>query len=87
MDVVLADSGGGAIGAFGALFLLLYFVAFLALIRWCIIDADKRGISAILVILLVIFLFPIGWLAWLLCRPEEKRPISKKFDINKYRRQ
>jgi len=57
----------------------LLFVGFLVLYIWSIVwaygDAERRGKSGCLVALLVIFLsWPLGLVAWLIFRPEEKRP-------------
>jgi hypothetical protein len=36
---------------------------------WATDDAKQRGGSPLAAALLIIFLFPIGWLVWLLVRP------------------
>lgn len=47
-----------------------FLVIFLAVvIGWCIVDARRRGKSAILVTLAVVLFFPFGLIAWLLFRP------------------
>lgn len=39
-------------------------------IWWCVADARRRGKSALLVTLAVVFFFPFGLIAWLLFRPK-----------------
>lgn len=48
-----------------------FLVIFLAVvIAWCVSDAKRRGKSALLVTLIVLFFFPLGLIVWLLFRPE-----------------
>jgi hypothetical protein len=39
-------------------------------IRICTVDARRRGKSPLLVFLLIVCYFPVGFIAWLLFRPE-----------------
>lgn len=43
---------------------------FIASIKLCAEDARRRGKSPLLVVLVVFLFFPIGYLAWLIFRPE-----------------
>ncbi len=47
---------------------LIAFV-FFGYVRWAIEDAIRRGKSAVLVFVAVVFFFPFGLAAWLLFRP------------------
>ena len=68
----------------GFVLFALFLVIFVTVILFCIHDARRRGKSAILVILAVVFFFPFGLIAWLLFRPE---PIdySHRFDLRNHR--
>jgi hypothetical protein len=54
-------------------------VLFLAvvLILWAIKDAMSRRKSPLLVVIAVVFFFPVGLIAWLLFRPAVSDPLSK----------
>jgi len=54
----------GGVFAFIALALI-----FLTYVFWAASDARRRGKSAFLVCVAVVFFFPFGLLAWLLFRP------------------
>ena len=45
-------------------------ILFLVFSRFCIRDSKRRGLSPVLVFILVLSFFPIGLIAWLLFRPE-----------------
>lgn len=45
-------------------------IAFAIILGWCIRDAKRRGRSPLLVAIIVLFFFPLGWIAWLLFRPD-----------------
>lgn len=50
--------------------LLWFFIGLICSI-WAASDASERGKSGCLVFLLVLFLGPIGLIAWLIFRPEK----------------
>lgn len=53
---------------------LLIMVLYIYSIVWAFNDAEARGKSGCLVALLVMFLtWPIGLIAWVVFRPEERR--------------
>ncbi|HWB99938.1 MAG TPA: hypothetical protein VG672_24690 [Bryobacteraceae bacterium] len=55
------------------LLIMLHLLAVFALfLCWAAFDARRRGKSAVLLCLALIFFFPASWLAWLLFRPEIK---------------
>lgn len=47
--------------------------AYLAIVVWAVADAERRGKSGCLVALLIIATGPIGLIAWLLFRPEQRQ--------------
>ncbi len=49
--------------------LALVAFVFFGYVRWAIEDASRRGKSAVLVFIAVVFFFPLGLAAWLLFRP------------------
>jgi hypothetical protein len=55
--------------ASGLLALAVVAFAFFGYVRWAIEDAARRGKSAVLVLIAVVFFFPLGLVAWLLFRP------------------
>ena len=70
------------------IWIYLPIVIVLGMVVWtlwvCAADARRRGKSPVLVILLVLFSFPLGLLLWLLFRPE---PLDhdKGFRLKDYR--
>ena len=69
--------GDPQIGAFVLALLLVVAIVglYVGSIVWAYGDAVARGKSGILVALLVAFLsWPMGWLAWLVFRPNERIP-------------
>ena len=57
-----------------------------AAIRLCSEDARRRGKSPALVVLAVIFFFPLGLILWLLFRPEPvDRGGARPFRLEDYR--
>jgi len=59
-----------ALGGLAILFVgVLLLVALGLTVRACVSDARRRGKSALLVTIAVIFFFPWGLIAWLLFRP------------------
>jgi hypothetical protein len=66
---------GSSVGAFvGILLAIVLFGLYAWSIVWAYGDAEKRGKSGCLVALLVIFLsWPIGLIAWLVFRPDDRR--------------
>lgn len=54
--------------------IILIIVLYVWSIVWAYKDAEKRGKSGCLVALLVFFVtFPIGFIIWLVFRPDKKR--------------
>ena len=51
-------------------FLILVVALLFLTVKACAADARRRGKSPVLVILVVLFCFPLGLLLWLLFRPE-----------------
>lgn len=68
------------------LFGLAAIIILILVIRWCYIDANRRGKPPALVILAVLFFFPWGLIAWLLFRPEPAAE-KKEFNLNDYQQQ
>ena len=68
-------NGGHAIGSLvGVFFVAVLFGLYIWSIVWAYGDAQSRGKSGCLVALLVIFLsWPIGLIAWLVFRPDDRR--------------
>ena len=66
--------------------LCLFSLAVLKLfIDWALKDAAARGRPRWLVALVVVFLFPWGWLHWLLFRPPLLQKKHKEFDLESFR--
>ncbi len=65
---------------FGAILCLvpILFVVFAA--RWACEDAEARGMSKVVPVILVVLFFPIGLAFWLLMRPKKK-----EFDFKLYK--
>lgn len=62
-------------GLFLGIIALFFFVIHIGVLIWVYSDAERRGKSGCLVMLLVFFLpFPAGLIAWLIFRP----PIPKR---------
>ena len=40
--------------------------------RWACEDAEERGMSKIVSVILVVLFFPLGWVFWLIMRPKKK---------------
>lgn len=59
---------------YGVPLLLLFFYA-----RWGYRDAESRGKSGWLVVLLVLSAFPAGLLAWLVFRPNQRPEIPRNY--------
>ena len=67
-------------------FVILTFLAVLGFaIRVCVVDARRRGKSPLLVFLLVVFWFSLGFIAWLLFRPEPLSGDGKLFRLEDHR--
>jgi hypothetical protein len=56
-------------------------------LRFCVIDARRRGKSPLLVCLLVMISFPLGLIAWLLFRPEPTEGAGGSFRLEDHRLQ
>jgi hypothetical protein len=52
------------------MFLAFVLVLIALMIRMIANDARRRGKSPVLVVLLCLLSFPLGWIAWLIFRPE-----------------
>jgi hypothetical protein len=67
---------------FGAFFAILFAAALLiglvALIRFCVKDARRRGKSPLLVSLAAVLFFPWGLIAWLIFRPDQQDSNEKR---------
>lgn len=60
-------------GALEILTAVLVFVVYAGSLAWLFADAENRGKSGCLVVLVAMFLFwPIGLVVWLVFRPERK---------------
>ena len=66
-----------------SVFLVLLFLT----LKACVADARRRGKSPLLVILAVVFCFPLGLILWLLFRPEplDGRGHSGQFHLGDHR--
>ena len=49
--------------------------------RWACEDAEERGMSKIVSVILVVMFFPLGWVFWLIMRPKKK---AFDFQLYKY---
>lgn len=58
----------------GVLFIVAYLALVIGFIIWAYGDAERRGKSGCLVLLLVLLSFPLGLIIWLIFRPEKKPP-------------
>ena len=72
-----AERGGGVGAVLGGIVVLLLVAALLALVVWSLVwayrDAEDRGKSGCLVVLLVLLIsWPVGLLAWYVFRPEKR---------------
>jgi hypothetical protein len=56
----------------GLISLIVLLTAVTLYVMWAAGDAHRRGKSAILVCLAVVFFFPFGLIAWLLFRPARR---------------
>ena len=69
------DYSTDAVGFFGlgltlcAIFVILWFIIFIAIAIWVYKDAEKRGSSGALWLIIVILLGIIGIIIWLIIRP------------------
>ena len=60
-------------GVFEIVTAFLVFVVYAGSLAWVFADAENRGKSGCLVVLVVMFLFwPIGLVVWLVFRPNRK---------------
>jgi hypothetical protein len=57
------------------MFLAFVLVLIALMIRVIANDARRRGKSPVLVVLLCLLSFPLGWIAWLIFRPQ---PVAHK---------
>ncbi|MGB0991115.1 MAG: hypothetical protein ACPG32_01440 [Akkermansiaceae bacterium] len=71
-------------GAAQAIFLIVIFAVPLLFVvcgvRWACEDAESRGMSKVVAVILVVLFFPFGWLFWLIMRPKQK-----EFDFELYK--
>jgi len=51
-------------------------------VRWAREDAEARGASKIVSVILVVLFFPLGWALWLIIRPKKK-----EFNFEAYKSQ
>ena len=80
-EEVMNDFSGLLSPILGVLFACTVLFAFIILVRAIAIDARRRGKSPVLVILLVLCSFPLGFIAWLLFRPEPVGPGRPPFRL------
>ena len=66
--------------------ILCILAAFIATVRMCAKDANRRGKSPWLVTLMVILFFPFGLLVWLVFRPKVIKPDANqgKFKLDDF---
>jgi hypothetical protein len=72
----------------GLLWLLVLPIMWVASGVWAHGDAEKRGKPPALVAIFVMFAFwPMGWIAWVIWRPEPKPPAPRTFNLQDFRQQ
>jgi hypothetical protein len=62
-----------------ALLGFIFLIGAILLIKWAINDARRRRKSPLLVCVAVVLFFPLGWIAWLLFRPNLSPPPIRVF--------
>jgi hypothetical protein len=73
------------IAPFHILLVVFLLIVVTLFIRASVRDARRRGKSPLLVCLLVLLYFPLGFITWLLFRPEPKDDPSQPFALEDYR--
>jgi hypothetical protein len=76
-------------GAMQILESLILFAAVIGMFAWtirlCVIDAQRRGKSPLLVTLLILISFPLGLILWLIFRPEPPSGTANGFRLEDHR--